>query len=205
MKIHADIHQGSAEWLALRVGRVTASEAGNLLTPTFEIRKGEMPMTYLYSKLSEAYRGAPLPGFSSWESEQGQILEDEARKVFAFLHDGDRIYNVAFCEHEDGRSGCSPDALIGDHSGLELKAPQAVNHVRYLLEGRIPSAYAVQIHFSMFVTNRPEWTFFSYSRKFPPFILCVHRDEKICATIAEALDGFYSRYDSAMEKLKAAA
>lgn len=206
MKVHTDFHQGSAEWCAARLGKVTASGAESLLTPKFEIRKGEMPKTYLYAKLAEAFRGTPLPGFSgSWETEQGKTLEDDARKLFCLLHDGPRVYNVGFCEHDDGRSGCSPDALIGDHSGLELKAPKSETHVKYLLEGCLPPDYAVQVHFSMYVTGRDEWVFMSYARKFPPFILTVQRDESKCAVIAEALSLFYGRFDDALQKLKAAA
>lgn len=201
MKIH-DCLQGSAEWLACRVGKVTASEAGNLLTPKFEIRTGETPKTYMFAKLAEAFRGSPLPGYSSHAMENGQILEDEARRAFCFQHDGPRIHNVGFCEHDDGRAGCSPDALIGDESGLELKAPMPHTHVRYLVEGKLPDAYAVQVHFSMYVTGRPEWAFMSFARKFPEFILTVKRDEQICAVIAEALEGFYHKFDEAMERLR---
>lgn len=203
MKIHEHL-QGTAEWLQARVGKVTASEAGNLLTPGFEIRKGEMPKTYMYGKIAETFRGAPLPGFTAHATEDGQMLEDEARQLFSFLHEGPRIHNVGFCEHDDGRCGASPDALIGDESGLELKCPQFTNHVRYLIEGELPKDYAVQVHFSMYVTGRPEWVFMSYARKFPPFILTVKRDESICATIAEALTGFYAKFDLAISKLKAA-
>lgn len=202
MKIHDSFLQGSPEWLACRVGKVTASEAGNLLTPKLKIRDGEMPTTYMYAKLAEAYRGSPLPGFSTHSTENGEILEDEARKLFCLLHDGDEVRNVGFCEHDDARSGCSPDALIGSHSGLELKCPLQSTHVRYLVEGRIPDAYAAQIHFSLYVTGRSEWVFMSYARKFPPFVLTVQRDEKICAVIAEALEGFYQKFDAAMERLR---
>ena len=147
-KIHT-VEQGAAEWLQLRVGKVTASELGNLVTPEFAARKGETPHTYLCSKLAEAWRGAALPGFSSHATEQGQILEDEARRWYAFAFDRERIQNVGFVEHDDGRCGCSPDALIDDDSGLELKCPEPTNHVRYLLAGELPKAYTAQVHMSI--------------------------------------------------------
>lgn len=201
MKIH-DCAQGELEWMKLRAGKVTASEASSLLTPLFKIKEGDGPFTYLCTKIGETF-GEIMPQFSSWETEHGQILEDEARKWYAFQFN-ERLHNVGFCESDDGRSGCSPDALIGDDGGLELKAPQHTNHVRYLLDGILPKDYAVQVHFSMFVTGRKSWTFASYHRKLPPFVLRVERDEKICATIAEALAGFYKKFDAALAKLKAA-
>jgi hypothetical protein len=201
MKIYT-CAQGEQEWLTARVGKVTASEADQLLTPEFEIRKGEMPKTYLARKLAEHVLGRPLEGFSSFETEQGQILELEARSWFNFEFDH-KVRQVGFIEYDDGRCGCSPDALLDDDGGLELKAPQPTNHVRYLLDGTLPKDYAVQVHFSLYVTGRPWWSFVSYRRKFRPFVLRVERDEKIIAKIGECLSAFYERFDAALQKLKA--
>lgn len=203
MKIH-DVAQGELDWLRLRCGRVTASELDNLLTPKFELRTGEGVKTYLYRKVAEGFRGEPLPGFTSFATEQGQELEDEARKWYVFQSD-ERVRGVGFCEGDDGRCGCSPDALIGEDGGLELKCPEPTNHVRYLMEGTLPKDYAAQVHMSMFVTGRKWWNFVSYRRRFPKFVLRVERDEKINAKIQEALTGFYAKYDEAMKKLKEAA
>lgn len=200
-KIHT-ILQGDTAWLKLRVGKVTASEASNLLTPEFKLRTGEMPHTYLCEKVAEAWRGEPLPGFSSWATEQGAMLEDEARAWYALEHDDFPIQNVGFVETDDGRAGCSPDALLGDEGGLELKAPEPTNHVRYLLGGELPKQYVVQVHFSMWVTGRPWWRFVSYRRGFPAFVLHVQRDEKICEKIEAAVAAFSKEFDAAMAKLK---
>lgn len=200
MIVH-DCAQGEAEWLKLRVGKVTASEASALLTPDFKIRDGETPKTYLLGKLAEGFRGEPLPGFTSWETEQGQILEDEARRWFSFSTEH-KISNVGFCEHDSGRCGASPDALLDDDGGLELKCPQPTNHVRYLLDGILPKDYAVQVHFSLYATGRKWWKFVSYRRRFPAFVLTVQRDETIIAKIDQALAGFFAKYDAALRQLK---
>lgn len=202
MKIH-DCAQGELEWLKLRVGKVTASELDNLLSPTFEIRKGEMPKTYLYTKTAEAWRGQPLPGFSSHATEQGQMLEDEARKWFAFSTEH-QVKNVGFVETDNGHFGCSPDALLDEDGGLELKCPEPTNHVRYLLDGTLPKDYACQVHGSMFATGRPWWKFVSYRRGFPAFVLRVERDEAICAKIAEVVAQFAGQLSDALAKLKQA-
>lgn len=201
-KIHTDFLQGDAEWLRMRVGKVTASEMDNLVTPEFATRKGETPHTYLCGKVAEAFRGQPLPGFTAWQTEEGQLLEDEARAWYACEYERERVHNVAFVEHDDGRCGASPDALIGDDGGLELKAPQATNHVRYLLGGELPKAYAAQVHMSLFVTGRKWWRFVSYRRRFPAFVLTVERDEAIMAKIAAALAQFYAAFDAAMKQLR---
>lgn len=201
MPIFHECAQGEAEWLQHRIGKVTASEASSLLTPLFAVKTGEGPKTYLYEKLAEGWRGKPLPGFSSWATQEGQLLEDEARRWYS-LESDDAVQNVGFIEHDDHRCGCSPDGLIGEDGGLELKAPQPTNHIRYVMEGVLPKDYAPQVHFSLYVTGRPWWRFVSYCRGFPPLVLTVQRDEAICAKIQEALTGFYAAYDAAMLKLR---
>lgn len=202
-KIH-DCLQGSDEWLALRMGRVTASELDRIVDSKFEQRTGDGPKTYLYEKVAEAYRGKPLPGFSSWQTEEGQALEDEARRFVAMEFVGKhRIHNCGFITTDDDAFGCSPDALMDDDGGLELKAPQVTNHVRYVLDGKLPKDYAAQVHGSLFATGRAWWTFCSYRRHFPPFILRVERDEAICSKIAEAVAAFTLKFNAALAKLKA--
>lgn len=206
MKIYTEVVQGTLEWLTVRAGKVTASELKNIITPNFAIRTGEMPQTYLYKKVAEAYLGKPLPDedFSSYHTENGVLLEDEARKFFCFNYDHAKLHNAGFVEHDDGRFGCSPDALIGEDSGLEIKAPMSKTHVKYLLNGELPPEYAPQVHGSIYATGRKSWKFMSYARKFPAFVLTVQRDEEIMARIAEALAGFYAKFDEAMAKMKEA-
>lgn len=201
MKIH-DVAQGEAEWAILRLGKVTASECDQILTPELKERTGEMPKTYLAKKVAEAWRGQPLPGFTAFATEQGQMLEDEARSWYAFAFDSEKIKNVGFIEHDDGRCGCSPDALLNDDSGLELKCPEPHTHVKYLLSGELPKDYACQVNFSLYVSGRPRWKFVSYRRKFPALIVTVERDESIMAKIQAALTKFYTAFDEAMARLK---
>lgn len=203
MKIY-DIDQSDPAWLLLRLGKVTASEADAILTPHFKACEGKKVQTYLYRKVAEKQRNAPLLAFTgSWVTEQGQNLEQEARSWLDLEMDGKRrVRQVGFIEHDNGRCGCSPDGLLDDDGGMELKCPQPPNHVKYLLEGVLPDDYAVQVHFSLYVTGRPWWLFVSYCRKFPPFVLRVERDEVICAKIEAALESFYIKFDAAMEVIK---
>lgn len=193
--------QGEADWTLLRLGKVTASELDSIMTPEFKIRTGEGPKTFLLKKLAEAYRGQPVEGFSTWQTEEGQLLEDEARSWFALMTEH-KVSNVGFCESDDHRSGCSPDALLDDDGGMELKCPQAVNHVRYLMDGVLPKDYAAQVHMSLYVTGRKWWKFVSYRRRFPAFVITVNRDEVICAKIGEALAAFDVQFTAGMERLQ---
>lgn len=199
MKIHP-APQGTPEWMEARAGVVTASEFDSILTPEFKARTGEMPKTYLAKKLAEKWIGGPLPGFNVWATEQGQILEEEAVPFFT-LETGLAVERVGLCLTDDGRVGCSPDGLIGEDCGLEVKCPMIETHMKYLLSGIIPKDYAAQVHGSMYVTGRPRWMFLSYCRALPPLIVTIDRDEEIQEKIAEALADFLQALDVGMKRL----
>lgn len=200
MKI-VEVQQNSLEWLLVRSGIPTASEFDNLLTPEFEIRRGEMPKTYLARKVAEAWSGGPLPGFNTLDMDFGKILEEEAVPFFEFTT-GETVDRVGFVTTDDGSIGCSPDGLVGELGGLEVKCPESQTHVKYLLNGKLPKEYAAQVHGSMFVTGRSYWHFLSYRRNFPPLILTVHRDKEIQSKIAEALYAFLRQFRDAMSRLE---
>lgn len=200
MIVHREYEQGSEAWLRARSEIPTASEFGNLITPKGEIRKGQMPQSYLAEKLAQKWLGGPLPGFGSWATEQGGIREGEAIPWFCFEHSV-QIDRVALCTSDDGRVGCSPDGLIGDDGGIEVKCPGAAVHVKYLLSGTIPDDYIPQVQGSLFVTGRPQWTFLSYFPKFPALVLQVEPDAEFQEHLAEALALFLAKFESGWQRL----
>lgn len=201
MKIH-DVSQKTLDWMNLHVGIPTASGLHNLLTPEFKIRDGEMPKSYLYLKVAEAWRNEPVLELTTFSIEQGEIAETEARPFFE-LETNQKVREVGFITTDDGLCGCSPDGLIGDDCGLEIKCPSAQMHVKYLIQGTLPKDYATQVHGSMFVTGFSRWTFLSYRRNYPPFIIQVERDEKIISQIAAAVEGFGKSFVEGMKMMEA--
>lgn len=192
--------QGSLEWLVARSGIPTASEFDQLLTPEFKIRTGQMPASYLAKKTAEWWIGGPLPGFTGLDMDFGKILEDEAIPGHMAMYES-KIDRVGLVTNDEGTIGCSPDGLIGEDGGIEIKCPEPTAHVKYLLAGEVPKDYVAQVHGAMFVTGRPWWEFFSYRRKFPWLRLRVNRDEKIQATIGEALEMFLEQFEASKEEM----
>lgn len=201
-KIYTGLAQGSDRWMNLRIGKVTASEAHRLFTPELKARTGDGPKTFLAEKLTEAYSGQMLPGFwGSYETDQGNIIEKIAIPYFELKYNCD-VTKVAFVEHDNGRCGCSPDGLIGEDGGIEVKSPQGVHQIKYVLDGELPKDYAAQVHFSMYVTGRKWWKFLSFRRDYPSLVLHVERDEEIISKIEDTLTAFYKQFDAALERLK---
>lgn len=192
-----DIRPGSPEWFEARAGIITASEMSTLVTPTeMVISKSEAVNKYRRLKLAEKFLGKPLSeDTSSFAMDQGKILEHEALPDVALEFDID-FDRVGFILNDNGRVGCSPDALVrGMNRGAEVKCCKPETHCKYLLEGVLPRDHAIQVHASMFVTGFDSWMFLSYCRLFPSLVLVVERDEKIMATMREATDIFIEKMD----------
>ena len=199
MKIHTAFSQNSLEWLAARAGVCTASEFDELMTPKFKARDGKMVESYLSRKLAEKWMG-PLPSFQTLDMEFGRIKEESAIPFYE-LEFSETVRQVALVTDDAGKIGCSPDGLIGEDGGIEIKCPRAETHVKYLLAGELPEEYALQVHGCLYVTGRKFWKFMSYHPKFPPFVTTIERDENVCSFIGETLAAFMPKLDAAYARL----
>ncbi len=223
MVIHNCIQKSDA-WMKLRAGIPTTSEFSRFMKADFTARSGEGFNSYIAQKVAEKWLGGPLPqSFSSFDQEQGTILEDEAIPAYEFEHKCD-IQRVGFITTDNLRAGCSPDGLLDDAAGyaemvskfsngeaeykcasarcgIEIKCPKIETHVGYLLSGKLPADYAAQVHGAMYVTGAAEWKFMSYRRNFPQFILTVERNEEIQTQIDESITEFWESFDNAYAHL----
>lgn len=202
MIVHRQFDQNSLEWLAARAGIPTASELGNLITPKFKLRTGEMVETYIMRKVAEAWRGGPLAGCMTLDMEFGKIMEERAIPWYEFTFN-ERVDRVGLITTDDGRVGCSPDGLLGDSMGIEIKCLQPQNHLKILLSGEMPDDYAVQVQASMFVTGFAHWKFLSYSDELPKFVTLIDADADNQVIIHDALEMFSERFEASMKKLEA--
>ena len=188
----AELIQRSDEWFAVRCGHLTASKIGIALARLK--RSGERTaaaMDYLYELAAEQITGVPARRVNPmyWGAEH----EDEARASYAFLTNLP-VIKVGFIPHPTiALSGCSPDSLVGDEGGLEIKCPTSATHLRTLLERDVPEDHLPQIHWALACSGRAWWDFVSYDPRFPDplqfFQKRVMRDETIIGGMeADALD-----------------
>lgn len=182
--------QGTPEWFAVRAGIPTASEFDQLITPKGKPRDGQMVQTYLMKKLAERWLGRPIDKpFRSAAMDTGIALEPEARAYFE-MERGLEVTQVGFVTDDAGRCGCSPDGLVGNARGLELKCPDPHTHLGYLLGRKLPDDYVAQVQGSLYVTGFNVWYFMSYRRNFPQLILEIGRDDNVMSGLTEAIEKF---------------
>ena len=131
--------------------------------------------------------------------ERGKIMEDEAREVYAFMTDEEPL-RVGFIKN--GRAGASPDSLLGDVGGLEIKTAIPAVQIERLQRGTLPSEHVAQVQGCLWITGRQWWDFVSFWPRLPPLIVRVERDEAYIAKLAEAVAAFNSEVDNIVQSIR---
>jgi hypothetical protein len=195
--------QRTEAWHAARRGLPTASRFAQIVTAT----KGE-PSTsqerlineLLAESIAPPEQGFIRPNVLTPEMEQGMIREAEARCSYELeFAAGEKITECGLIIHDSGLFGGSPDGLVGDNGGVEIKCPMLSTHIGYVRASVLPSDYRCQVHGLMIVTGRAWWDFFSYARNCPPFWLRVHRDH-FTQKLETELIAFCQKYNEARAK-----
>lgn len=194
--------QRSQEWFDARRGIPTCSRFDSILTP--KTGKPAAAQETLINQLIAESIAPPVEGFIkpayvSEEMEQGMKLEAEARCAYELEFAPAPVTEAGFVLHDSGLFGGSPDALVGDVGGCEIKCPLLATHIGYVRAGVLPDAYKAQVHGYLIVTGREWWAFFSYARGAEPLHLIVKRDDFTAKLEAELL-AFCARYNAERAK-----
>ena len=196
MKIHT-MEQRTPEWDAVRAGKITASVAAKMVTPTGKPSTQAKPFI---GRLIAEQMGMQEPeSFVTTDDMQTGIDQEDESRLWFQVETGLKAEQVGFIESDDGDSGFSPDGVvylsgsdsIQDTIPIELKNPKPSTHIGYLLEGTLPNSYKAQCHFALVITGAPYMYFMSYCPGLPAFLLKVERDD-YTNKVSAALDAFKS-------------
>lgn len=207
------IEQGSSDWHRMRIGVVTASKVGAILTePRSKADKesGKMSdsaMTYMYDLIAEIATGVIPDDIKARPLMWGREHEESARQIFEFEHDV-IVENVSLIyKDESMRCGASPDGLCSDGRMLEIKTPYTSSQfIRMAVGGieEIKSQYHAQVNFQMYCADKSELWFVNFDPRMKhgnmvDFI--VKRDDEICEQFDIRIPKFIEKMDEALDKL----
>jgi putative phage-type endonuclease len=181
MNIIESCEQGSAEWLALRLNKVTASMVSNVISKGRGNAPSKMAETYMIELIAEKLTGKSKPFFENDAMRWGTETEPQARSMYEVKNNFVPVREVAFVEHNEF-IGVSPDGLIGDDGLLEIKCPNTTTQIKRALSDDYSADYKAQIQMQLWVTERKWCDFVS----FDPRLDCsagylqqrVYRDEE---------------------------
>lgn len=180
MKI-IDCIQGTEEWHLARLGKATASHFSDCVAGG----QGKTRKTYMLQLLAERLTGEPTEGFSNAAMQHGTDTEPLAREYYEQVN-GCTVDQVGFIERDEW-VGASPDGLIGDKGLVEIKCPNSTTHIRYIMDGKVPTTYRKQIQGQLWVCEREWCDFVSYDPRVksrPYFCERVERDDKFIKELA---------------------
>lgn len=204
MNIIYDIAQGSPEWLALRLGKVTASRFSDVLAKGRGNAPSKTRQSYLYQLAAEIVTGEPQDAFKSSAMEWGNECEPRARAAYELKNNCD-VTECAFIEFSD-KLGVSPDGLIGDSGLLEIKCPNTVTQIQRYLKGEFPTEYKAQVQGQLWVSERDWCDFVSFDPRINTsadyFQIRVYRDEDYIFNLATECSKFLDELAILVEKLK---
>lgn len=198
-----NVEQNAPEWMFLRCGLITTSALNSIMTPsTNEYSKGARGL--LARLIGERLLGEPYDWGNTGWTERGHAQEDEARKWYA-VERGMEVRRVGFLLSKDGEEGGSPDGLVGDDGGVEIKCYGLEHHMRVVL-GTDPFPESPnQVQGLLRITGRKWWDCVAYhpSPKIPNRLERVKRDDGHIAKLDTCMARAKKEMARAMERLEA--
>jgi putative phage-type endonuclease len=122
---------------------------------------------YRMKLLAERLTGQVTRNFVTNEMKGGQEQEEYARSAYEVKHNV-FVEEIGFAVHPIYEfAGASPDGLVGDKSGLEIKCLTTARHLEIWKSREVPQEYADQIQWNMVCCERDKWDFVCFDSRLP--------------------------------------
>lgn len=190
---HPDVDQGSDEWLALRCGKLTASEMRLVVTPTLKIADNDKTRAHVYELLFQRISNYVEPQYVSDDMLRG--INDEIDARAKYEQHFAPVQTVGFVTSDEWgfTIGYSPDGLVGDDGLIECKSRRGKYQVQTIAENEVPAEYMIQLQTGLLVTGRKWIDFISYSGGLPLFVKRVEPDPVIQDAIIVGATAFEAK------------
>ncbi len=200
---HAEVDQGSDEWLAMRRGILTASEMSRIITPTLKVAANDKSRAHELEIAAQRISGYVEPNYVSDEMLRG--IEDEfyARQLYAEHYAP--VEQTGFITNDKlgFLIGYSPDGLVGDDGLIEIKSRRQRFQVETIASDEVPTEYMIQLQTGLLVTERQWIDFISYSGGLPMFVKRVEPIPEFQEAIIAAACAFEVRVEEKMLEYRA--
>ena len=197
--------QGSPEWFAERLGKVTASRIADVAART-KTGYGASRANYMAELIIERLTGQKAPAYENDAMRWGSEQEALARLTYAFLNDVE-VELAGFVSHPlIADCGCSPDGYVGALGLVEIKAPNTATHIDTLLTDAIADKYVKQMQFQMACTGRAFCDFISFDPRLPPSMQLwakrIDRDDTLISELEGEVRMFLAELERKVDELR---
>ena len=200
----SEIIQGTPEWFAQRLGKVTASRVADVIAKT-KSGYSTSRANYLAQLVAERLTGRVAESFSNAAMQHGTETEPLARMAYE-AETGLMVTEVAMIDHPTiPMTGASPDGFVGDQGLVEIKCPNTATHIDTLLADKTQSKYTPQMQWQMACTGKKWCDFVSFDPRLPEdmqlFVARVERDDAYIAELEAEIKTFLGEVETTVQKL----
>lgn len=198
------MEQGTDDWFAARLGKVTASRVADVIAKT-KTGYSASRENYMAQLICERLTNTKGESFTNAAMQWGTETEPLARAAYEALKDV-LVDEVGFVSHPTiEMAGASPDGLVGDSGLLEIKCPNTATHIDTLLSETVPTKYITQMQWQMVCTGRHWCDFVSFDPRLPAelqlFVKRVEYDPVYGAMLEKEVILFLTELDNKITKL----
>ena len=202
-----ELIQGSEEWHAVRLGKITASRLGDLMKKTKygeSTYKTRLRMELAIERITNTSASSIVMNRAMHD---GIEREPDARKLFEAVT-GKEVALSGSHDHPDiVNTSASPDGLLrGENAILEIKCPTHTTHAKNLMADGMDKRYLFQVQWQIACTESTHGYFASYHPDYPTELrlkwVRVERDDEVIAQITDEVRKFDIEVEDLITKIK---
>jgi len=202
--METEIVQGTNDWFAIRLGKVTASRVADVIAKT-KTGYSTSRENYMAQLVVERLTQTKAESFTNAAMQWGTDQEPFARAAYEAAQ-GVMVEEVGFVPHPTIKwAGASPDGLVGDDGLVEIKCPNTATMIEALLTGKVPTKYFTQMQFQMACTGTKFCDYVVFDPRMPAkaqlFVTRVNRDDAYIAEIEAEIVKFLAEVESQVQQL----
>ncbi len=197
--------QGDENWFQNRMGKATASRFKDIMATLKSGGISASRRNYAAQLVVERMTETVAESYKNTAMQWGTDNEDEARIRYE-EKTSTLVEQVDFINHPTLKAGASPDGLVDDLGGCEIKCPyQTAVHIETLRKGA-PKEHMAQIQGSMWIAEREWWDFVSFDPRMPEgldlYVKRIYRDEKYIENLNLEVSEFLLEVEATINELE---
>ena len=202
-----ELIQGSDEWFAARMGKITASRLGDIMRKTKwgeSTYKAKVRLELAIERITGKSASSVVMNKAMYD---GVEREPDARKLFELVTQKEVALCGSFDHPTIPNTSASPDGLLrGENACLELKCPTHATHAKNLMSDTMPKNYIYQVQWQIACTESDFAYFASYHPDFPPELrlkwVRVEKDDSVIKSLEEEIRAFDISIEDLIIKIK---
>jgi len=195
------MEQRSPEWFKAKLGKIGASKIKTVLS-----KVSAEKVNLMLDLAGERITGSQVSYFLNQSMKNGIEREPDAINAYEF-EKNESVKSCGFISHPRlNFSGASPDGLIGEDGGIEVKCPELRAFLKWRHNGFVPAEHLPQIHWGMACTGRKWWDFVAYHPDMPHglnlMIVRVNRDDELIERYEKEVMAFELELQEMVKKIR---